>query len=82
MGAERQSTNAEQESANGPCTKRRNSGRRVRAKTAINFTFRASATIVSGRGKKVRVCGGKGLRLVRAARSEGRAMEDELHVTK
>ena len=50
-------------------------------KAAINFTFRASATIVSGRGEKVRVCGGKGLRLVRAARSEGRAMEDELHVT-
>jgi hypothetical protein len=37
--------------------------------------FRAGA-------EKVRVCGGKGLRLVRAARSEGRAMEEELHVTK
>ena len=67
-------------SANGPCTKRRYSGRGVRAKAAINFTFRASATIVSGGGEKVRVCGVKGLRLVRAARSEGRAMEDELHV--
>jgi hypothetical protein len=79
MGTERQSTNAEQEIGKLSMCRRRYSGSGVRAKAAINFTFRASATIVSGGAEKVRVCGGKGLRLVLAARSECRAMEEELH---
>jgi hypothetical protein len=50
MGAERQSTNAEQEIGKLSMCRRRYSGSGVRAKAAINFTFRASATIVSGGG--------------------------------